>query len=196
MNQQTKSLLKEWGIPLIIILVLYFTGWYRPVISFAQRMVLSTGVIKPDTEFEENGNYQITDYSWTLQTLEGTPVPFESFRGKVVFLNFFATWCPPCIAEMPGIQDLYESTNNDDIAFIILSRDESRAKAAQFMDKKGYTLPVYMAAGPTPPEFQSQVIPTTFIISRQGEIVSRHSGMADYDNEKVRGFLRELTERL
>ena len=196
MNPSVKKFFREWGIPLIIILVLYFTGWYRPVMSFAQRMILSTGIIKPDTELESGEEYTVTDYSWILQTLDGQPVNFRDFKGKVVFLNVFATWCPPCIAEMPGIQSLYENSNSDDIVFIILSRDDSREKVRSFMEQKGYTVPVYMAASPTPKEFMSNVIPTTYIISPKGEIVSRHTGMADYDNEKVRSFLNELTTRL
>ena len=196
MNENLKKFLKEWGIILGIVLVLYFTGLYRPVMSFMQQMILSTGIIKPDTSLETDEEYIITDYQWTLQTLDGQPVQFESLKGKVVFLNFFATWCPPCIAEMPGIQDLYESVDSDKIVFMIISRDDSREKPAEFMTKKGYTLPVYMSAGPTPPEFQSTVLPTTFIISPRGEIVSRHTGMADYNNDKVKNFLEELTERL
>lgn len=196
MNQKTRNFIREWGIPLAIFLILYVTGWYKPVVSFAQRMVLSTGLIKPDTELVANDSYGKTDYQWTLQTLDGQPVPFDAFRGKVVFLNFFATWCPPCIAEMPGIQSLYEQTATDDIAFIILSRDDSRETVKRFMEKKEYDLPVYMAAGPTPAEFQSRVIPTTYIISPRGEIVSVQSGMADYDNDKVKTFLNELTQRL
>ncbi|MEJ2004282.1 MAG: TlpA family protein disulfide reductase, partial [Cyclobacteriaceae bacterium] len=84
----------------------------------------------------------------------------------------------------------------EEIVFIILSRDDSRDKVIRFMENKGYDLPVYMAAGPTPKEFQSRVIPSTFIISPGGEIVSEQSGMADYNNEQVREFLIKLTERL
>jgi len=196
MNDKTKKFIREWGIPLLVVLVLYFTGWYKPVVSFAQRMILQTGLFKPETTLSDNREYPRTDYQWTLQTLEGSPVPFESFKGKVVFLNFFATWCPPCIAEMPGIQSLYEKMASDDIVFIILSRDESREKARKFMKNKGYSLPVFMAAGPTPEEFQSRVIPTTYIISPSGEIVSVHSGMADYDNGDVRDLLEQLKDRL
>ena len=196
MNQKTKNFIREWGIPLTLFLVLYLTGWYKPVVSFAQRMVLATGLIKPDTELVQADTYVTTDYQWTLQTLDGQPVPFDAFRGKVVFLNFFATWCPPCIAEMPGIQSLYEQTASEDIAFIILSRDDSRDKVIRFMEQKDYDLPVYMAAGPTPREFQSRMIPTTYIISPRGEIVSVKSGMADYDNDRVKEFLIDLTKRL
>ncbi len=196
MNKNLNKFLKEWGIPLGIFLVLYFTGWYKPVVAFGQRMILSTGIIKPDTSIEETETYAITDYQWTLQTLDGRPVPFDQFRGKVVFLNFFATWCPPCIAEMPGIQELYESEASEDVVFIILSRDDSREKPRKFMADKGYTLPVYMAVGPTPAVFHGNVLPTTYIISPRGEIISRHSGMADYNNKKVKDLLHQLKGRL
>lgn len=192
MNERQKSFFKEWIIPIFIVGVLWVTGWYKPVISFAQRMVLATGIIKPDTSLNPEKEYKTTNYAWDLVSLDGKRTSFEEFKGKVVFLNFFATWCPPCIAEMPGIHELYQDTSSEDIVFIILSRDESVEKTKNFMAKKGYTMPVFMSAGPIPSEFEGNVLPTTYIISPQGQIVSEHRGMADYNNEKVRDFLKEL----
>jgi thiol-disulfide isomerase/thioredoxin len=195
MNERNKSLLKEWVIPILVIGVLWVTGWYKPLISFAQQAILSTGIIKPDTEIKADRQYETTDYQWDLIDLEGNRISFEEFKGKVVFLNLFATWCPPCIAEMPGIIDLYEDTSSESVAFIILSRDDSIEKVKQFMAKKEYTIPVYMSAGPVPTEFQSSVLPTTYILSKDGKIVSKQRGMADYNNERVRNFLRDLASK-
>ena len=191
MNARAKSLFKEWGIPILLIGILWVTGWHKPVIAFMQQMILTTGVIKPDTSLENVKDYGTASYDWELFTTEGIQIPAESLRGKVVFLNFFATWCPPCIAEMPGIQKLYEDVASEDIVFVILSRDDSIMKTEEFMDKKEYTLPLYGARN-IPQEFSANVLPTTFIINKSGKIVSKHSGMADYNNESVRDFLTTL----
>ena len=190
MNKRTKSLLKEWILPIAVIGLLWVTGLHRPVIAFMQRAVLYTGLIKPDTDLENTSLGQ-TDYQWQLYNASGQAVSFADFRGKVVFLNFFATWCPPCIAELPGIQNLADKVGSEDMVFIILSRDENPQKTIDFMSKKEYTLPVYSALN-VPGEFSGTVLPTTYIIDKSGNIRSVHSGMADYDNDNVRDFLEEL----
>ena len=192
MNEKTKMILKEWVLPIMIIGILWVTGWYKPVMSFFQQMILSTGIIKPDTEIREGEPVVTTDYQWELVSSSGEIVPFQTLKGKVVFLNFFATWCPPCIAETPGIQDLYDDVASEDFVFVILSRDDALSKTTAFMERKEYSLPVYGTRTRIPEEFMSSVLPTTYIIDKKGRIVSQHSGMADYNNDKVRNFLREL----
>lgn len=192
MKNKARTIFKEWVLPLLIIGILWVTGWYKPLVSFGQRLILSTGIITPDTSRNPAKNYGTVDYNWNLVSDTGKPVSFERFRNKVVVVNFFATWCPPCVAEMPGIQELYSGVSSPDIEFIILSRDKSMEIATAFMKKKDYTLPVYMSAGPVPAVFDSQVIPTTYVIAPDGTIVSEHRGMADYGNDKMKNFLREL----
>jgi thiol-disulfide isomerase/thioredoxin len=114
----------------------------------------------------------------------------------VIFLNIWATWCPPCIAEMPNIQRLYEKVGSDDIAFVMLSVDEGGMdKVQKFIQKKGFTFPVYLPDGPLPRAFQSPAIPTTFILSPEGRIVARQEGMAEYDTQEVREFLQSMVKR-
>ncbi len=127
--------------------------------------------------------------------LEGNTIAFESLRGKVVFMNIWATWCPPCVAEMPNIQSLYEKVGSDKIAFVMLSVDEGgMGKVKKFIDRKGFTFPVYMPASPLPQEFYSQAIPTTFILSPDGKIITRQEGMAEYDTQEMRDFLQTLVK--
>lgn len=127
--------------------------------------------------------------------LDGKTVAFESLQGQVIFLNIWATWCPPCIAEMPNIQKLYDKVGSDKIAFVMLSVDEGgRAKVKKFIDRKGYTFPVYLPASQFPQEFYSNAIPTTFIISPEGKIVAKQEGMAEYDTKEVREYLQGLAK--
>lgn len=183
-----KKELRDWGIFASIIAILYFTGLHTDVAAFAQRMVLTTGFITADTETELSD--QTIDYSFKVQTLNGDIVTLEKFKGKVIFLNEWATWCAPCIAEMPGIQSLYDNIgDHKNIEFVMLSLDHDMKKVNKFVSKKGYTFPIYTPASEVPIEFQSSSIPTTFVISPEGKIISKKVGMAKYDTKKFVEFM-------
>ncbi|MEM1409105.1 MAG: TlpA disulfide reductase family protein, partial [Bacteroidota bacterium] len=89
--------LKSWGVMAVIFVVLYLTGLHTEVAAFAQRMILSTGVFTADTEIPASEQKGV-DYDFKLQDLEGNITDFEDFKGKVIFLNIWASWCAPCIA--------------------------------------------------------------------------------------------------
>ncbi|WP_439882298.1 TlpA disulfide reductase family protein [Pontibacter sp. MBLB2868] len=195
-----------WAIMLAIFGVLYLTGLHTEVIGQVQRLLLATGIKNADlpddlhtskaVEMTETASFNTNTMAgagFKMQTLDGQTVNFESLKGKVVFMNMWATWCPPCIAEMPNIQKLYDKVGSDKIAFVMLSVDEGgQEKVKKFIDKKGFTFPVYMPVGQLPQEFYSNAIPTTFIISPEGKIVAKQEGMADYDNQEVRDFLQGM----
>ncbi|MFC5269428.1 TlpA family protein disulfide reductase [Adhaeribacter terreus] len=100
------------------------------------------------------------------------------------------------MAEMPGIQKLYDKVkDNRNIAFVMLSVDQEGAeKVKKFVSKKGYTFPVYLPVSNLPATFQSQTIPTTFILGKDGNVAARHDGMAKYDTKEVQDYLRLLTQ--
>lgn len=128
-----------------------------------------------------------------LLTLNGDRTSLKEFEGKTIFLNFWATWCPPCIAEMPNIQALYEElSNNPEIVFVMLSLDEDHEKARSFLERKELSLPVYFLQGRKPGSYDSSVVPTTYIISPEGNIVIEKRGMAKYDTDEFRNFLLSL----
>ena len=133
-----------------------------------------------------------TDYRWTLRQLDGTQVDFSRFRGKVVFLNFWATWCPPCTAELPNIQRLYETLKTEDVVFVNSSY-QNQAVVQAFISKTRLDLPFYLHGNYVPPIFISnRGIPVTFIINREGGIVYEHIGPAKWDDESVVRFIRDL----
>jgi thiol-disulfide isomerase/thioredoxin len=200
-----------WLIMVAIFGVLYATGLHTQVIGQAQRLILATGLMKPDvpvspdTKLEGSGSagpgknslpaFPQADYDFSLKSLEGETITLESLQGKVIFMNFWATWCPPCIAEMPAIQNLYEKVKSDKIAFVMVSLDEDPAKASKFIQRMGFTFPVYSPDGYTPPVYGSgNVIPTTYVISPDGFIVARQEGMAQYDTKEFRNFLLKMAQ--
>jgi thiol-disulfide isomerase/thioredoxin len=128
---------------------------------------------------------------WTFRTLDGTEMAFSQFKGKVVFLNFWATWCPHCVAELPNIQNLYDSLKNEDVAFLLIS-DEDTGTIRKFMEKKRYNLPVYLRGKDLPKVFATQGIPATFILDRDGMIAFKHVGSAKWDDESCRSFILGL----
>lgn len=191
--------------------VLYFTGLHTQVIGQAQRLILATGLMNPKvpapsamerSETAPSGSgtnsrpaFPAADYDFVLKSPDGNTLSLESLKGKVIFMNFWATWCPPCVAEMPAIQKLYDKVKSDKIAFVMVSLDEDPAKAASFIQRMGFTFPVYSPHGYTPPVYGAgNVIPTTYVISPDGFIAARHEGMAQYDTKEFKAFLLQMAQ--
>ncbi len=177
----------EWGLVLGIPLILYLTGSHATVLGFIQRGILWTGIFRPSISIP--AEEQLTaSYDFKLTDQEGQRLDFEEFRGKTVFLNFWATWCAPCIAEMPDIQNLYDKAG-DKVEFVMISVDNTADKTWKFVDKNGFDFPVYRMSSLIPKVFERQVIPTTYVISPEGKIVAERHGMAKYDTDEFREFL-------
>jgi thiol-disulfide isomerase/thioredoxin len=130
------------------------------------------------------------DYQWSFTDMDGREFRLSDFGGKPVFLNFWATWCPPCIAEMPDIQDLYD-TFGQQAAFILLS-DEDPKVVQSFMQRKGFNIPVYQLRYSVPEVFASPSIPVTFVISAEGRIVIRKTGAAKWNSSSMIAVMHDL----
>ena len=180
---------------------------HTEVIGFAQRGLLATGLMNPDvaeiaqvrSNKNENGNKPETttnpttqaDFNLKLIDREGNTMSLEELKGKVIFMNMWATWCPPCVAEMPSIDKLHEEMG-DEVAFVMLSLDQNFEKAKAFDKRKGYNLPIYAAGSNLPEMYQSSAIPTTYVIDAEGNLVLTHKGMADYSDPEFKKFLNSL----
>lgn len=122
----------------------------------------------------------------TFDMLAGGPVPLDALKGQVVLVNFWATWCPPCRAEMPGFQDVYEAKHAHGFTVVGVSMDDiSRDQVASYLRDHGITYPVAMATLDAPAAFGGVTsFPTSFLIDRRGRV--RYT---------VRGFFAEVTLR-
>jgi thiol-disulfide isomerase/thioredoxin len=164
------------------------------------RKFIATGLNKVVLNFrrpamvQEAKAYQLTetDYIWDVRNSEGTPLDPESLRGEVVFLNFWGTYCPPCIAEMPEIQSIYDDYS-DKVRFVLVSA-ESPEKVQNFLDSREYNLPSYYGGRNMPEAFSVRSVPTTFVISRDGKIVMKKVGAADWDSNAMRKAFDQLLE--
>jgi thiol-disulfide isomerase/thioredoxin len=191
-KKSVKREIIEWAIFLGIMGFLFGTGLHTPVFGFFQGLILKTGIIQPSIDESPIGK---ADYNFELIDQEGNRKSFKEFEDKVVFINFWATWCPPCIAEMPDIHDLYRDMKGKEIEFVLISLDDDFQKAKNFVKKKNFDFPIYQLASPLPKVYESSAIPTTYVISAKGEVVVSKSGMAKYNTEKFKSFLFDLKEK-
>ncbi|HMM11063.1 MAG TPA: redoxin domain-containing protein [Bacteroidales bacterium] len=126
-------------------------------------------------------------WNWSVQDESGQWVPLSTYKGKPIFLNFWATWCPPCIAEMPDIQNLYNDYGQS-VAFLLIT-DESPLVVQSFMQRKSFSMPVYYHRYAVPPVFSTNSIPTTWLISPEGLIVMQKTGAAKWNSNRMREIL-------
>lgn len=133
------------------------------------------------------------DYTMTITDLNGNNVNFADYKNKAVFVNFWATWCGPCVAEMPSIQRLYEKLKDQNIKFACIS-NEDPARVKKFVAARKYTFPIYTISDNPSPSFDILGLPTTYIISPKGQVVYNNAGGEKWDDEKVVDFMKALAK--
>jgi peroxiredoxin len=131
-----------------------------------------------------------------LEDLKGKKIGLKDFKGKVVFLNFWATWCNPCKEEIPSIERLHQKFREKDFIFLTISVDfEGRKPVKEFIDKENYTFIVLLD-----PKYEIldlykvQRIPTTFVIDKTGKIMGRATGPRDWNSPETILLLNSLIE--
>lgn len=183
-----KSSGRGFNIVLLVILVLLIIPQTRQPIQVGLHKVL--GLFGPGFKSVEKAE-TISDYNWTLQSESGELFNFNDAKEKVIVINFWATWCPPCIAEMPSLDKLYRAYK-DDVVFLFVS-NEDLDKLQKFKEKHNYQFPVYKAATKPPSEFDVNSIPRTFVINKSGKIVLDKTGAANWFSD---GFKEKLDQLL
>lgn len=178
---------KNWSniLFILIILLLLVPQTRKPIQVTLNRLIAFS-----PSEISEEKREKLEDYNWRLQGIDGEKHSFRESQGKVVLVNFWATWCPPCIAEMPSFQKLYDDYSGK-VKFYFVSSEKGE-KLQQFLEKKGYQLPVYQPLSAVPEKMRSNTLPTTFVISKTGELVVNKKGAANWNDENFRNLLDEL----
>lgn len=129
-----------------------------------------------------------------LEDLNNKKVELKQYKGKVVFLNFWATWCSPCKEEMPSMEALYQQFKKKDFVFLAISVDyESREKIREFIEKRHFTLPVLV----DPKCFAFDLygvkgIPTTFLIDKKGSMIGKAIGPRDWKSPEMISLLNHM----
>lgn len=187
MNKFTGFLKKNWSniLFVIVLAVLIFPQTRMPFQVFIQRVISFS-----PSELDSDEQVDIADYSWELTKLEGGKQSLKASEGNVIILNLWATWCPPCVAEMPSMQALYDNYG-DKVDFYFVSAEE-KDRLTKFLQKKEYNLPVYRETKSPPELFRVSTIPTTFVISKKGKLIMKTTGAADWDSDKMHDVLDRL----
>jgi len=128
----------------------------------------------------EAPSHEVMSEDFTLEGLDGTKVSLSSFRGKVVLLSFWATWCGPCKQEMPDMQTVYEKLKGRGFAVVAVDLMEDKATVSGFVKRSGYTFPVLLdSTGEVGGEglYGARAIPTNYLIDKSGRIIGRKIGI-------------------
>lgn len=177
----------QWSniIIIVIILAMIIPQTRKPIQIFVNKLISFAPSVN-----DEDDREKIADYNWVLENVRGKRVEFSEFENEVIVVNFWATWCPPCIAEMPSFQELYVDYQ-DKVTFLFVS-GEQHETVDNYMKRKRFTLPSYKMRTKAPEPMDGRTLPTTYVISKDGSIVIDKVGSADWNSESFRETLDEL----
>ncbi|WP_241780998.1 TlpA family protein disulfide reductase [Cochleicola gelatinilyticus] len=170
---------------LAILALLFIPQTGTPIRVFMQRLISFS-----PSEIATKERILLKDYNWKLAGLHTNAKNLATSEGKVVLINFWATWCPPCLAEMPSLQKLYNSYG-DRVDFYFITNEEASV-VTKFMEKQAYTFPVYLQQTQAPEAIRTNSLPTTYVLSKEKEIVINKTGAADWNSEKTNTLLDRL----
>ncbi len=175
-----------------ILLIAFVLSFFVTPLGHHGKILLNQLFSFPPDVIEKENRAAISDYQWTLKNHNWEFFNFEEAKGKVVFINFWASWRLPCEAELKSVQKLYDRFKGK-VAFYIIT-DEEREPVEAFMEKQGFTFPVtYLIIGENAP-ISIPDPPASYILDREGNIVVSKNGIADWDNKKITNLLTNLLE--
>lgn len=185
-----KKIITNIALLLIVALILFVPAAKAVVI----RGLMSIGLFEPAVETKViSVGKELKDIKF--KNANGQVISLADCKGKVVFLNFWATWCPPCLAEMPAINRFYEQFKNQDVIFILVDADGNLTKSQAYLDRKKYKLPIYAMASDVPQNIFKGTLPTTLVLDRKGRISLHGEGAANYSSKQFTNFISELLKR-
>lgn len=167
--------------------------------AWLMRQIISTGLLNSKIEKKSVGkpleemNPSISE-SFTVKDENGKIINVSGLKGKVVFINFWASWCPPCRAEFPSIQKFFEKyRSRDELVFLTVNLDEDLDAGKMYLEKEKFTVPFLFPNGNIPKEYFSGSLPTSVVLDKTGKIRMKHEGMADYSKDS---FYEEINQLL
>lgn len=172
----------------VILIVVLFTNTGAK--AWVLRRLMDLGIF--NAHIQEKPVLDVAAFNYQ-DAATGTVFNTSSLKGKVVFINFWASWCPPCRAEFSSVMSLYNRFNdNPHVAFILINEDDDPAKARAFLEKEDAALPIYKTADMVPVSVYNGTLPTTVILDKEGKIRYHHEGLADYGKEDFANQMIEI----
>lgn len=133
---------------------------------------------------------------FTVPALTGGTTDSQNLKGKIVLLNFWATWCPPCKREMPSIETLWKTLKGEAFTIAAISTGEKRKTVEDFIAQNRYTFPIFLDEGGSMGRiYATQGIPTTYVLDKQGRIIAGIVGSTEYDNPELIKALRAMAAK-
>jgi thiol-disulfide isomerase/thioredoxin len=164
------------------------TAWQG---CWAALMLLATAA-RADTEWQRMPEANPAP-AIELPTIDGTVLDLASLRGKVVLVNFWATWCEPCIAEMPSLEKLRTALGSSDFEVLGVNFKEGPERINAFVEKAGVTFPIVRDTdGAVSRNWAAHVLPVTYLVDRNGRVRYRLVGEADWTDDRLTRTIREL----
>ena len=128
-----------------------------------------------------------------LKDMNGKNISFSDFRGQIVFLNFWTTWCPTCRIEMPSMEKLHQKFKNDDFTMVTINLQESASEVKGFFKMFNLTFTALLdSTGEVGASFGIRAIPTTYILDKTGRIIGRVSGPREWDSKAAIALFENL----
>jgi len=174
---------------ILILILLLIPASRKELMTYGSkiRMYLTSVETKEETS-RLNGQNSVV-----LQDDAGNRYELTDFLDKPVFINYWATWCPPCRAEMPTIEKLYEQYG-EDVHFLILS-NQSFSEQNKFLEEKDYDFPSYRLVSKPEGSFSYSVLPTSMIIGRNNRVILRKEGAVNWQSKKVINIFNDLQKQ-
>jgi peroxiredoxin len=173
--------MKTLARPLLVIVVVVIAAFGYVRLAERKGYALAEGVAAP---------------AFRLKALDGGEVGLASLRGRVVVLNFWATWCPPCVGEMPSLERLHKALGQEGVAVVGVSVDEDEAALRRFVDQHKLTFALLRdPGGPTASgEYHATGYPETFVLDAQGVLREHYVGPADWATPEAIAHFRRLAK--
>ena len=128
-----------------------------------------------------------------LKGINTSSTNLKNLRGKVLFLNFWGTWCPPCRTEWPTVQKLYD-LRKDKLEFALIAMQDQEEDVKKFLKDNNYSVPVYIAESPLDPKILPQAFPTTYLIGKDGRILKKEDSSMDWSKDSILEFIDNVTK--
>ena len=174
---------------IVLLLIIVFVPSAK---SFMLQSLMKIGFLKPNiTQNQKTISTALS--SIRFKDVKGKEIDLAELNGKVVFINFWATWCPPCLAEMPSINKLHQQFGADgDVVFIMVDADANFEKSLSYMENRQYKMPVYTMASSMPENLFKGSLPTTIVFDKKGRVAFHEEGAANYNSQKFKDFIKQL----
>lgn len=156
--------------------------------------IMITGLYNTEFNTEETHlKLDAADWNLKIKNANGDLYTLSDFKEKVIVINFWATWCAPCLAELPNLNDLYATFKNEkNFILLTIETDANKKKAQEILSNKKLNLPLYFLNYKYQTNLFNGILPTTVVIDKDGTLVLKKEGIANYNNDTFKAQLHEL----